>query len=595
MDISPQDNQEIRSLAIAKLKRAASLPRRQPAGAVRAGVALADPGVFQASPASSDGLASEQPRGHAEEYEETLTPARPMADTLCPGAGPSPYTPHDLAAYGHATAAAASRSATPSPSSFRPLAPGRSTPSPLPSLGELRQLHRANSAAGRSAAMNKLMGGPGTPTTPTHGQIGPPPALHRAGSLSSSTMLATHSSPGSTRLRDAEPTPTFGINSPSKRRGPPRTAIGDRGVDAQLGRNTAVDASPDEAPPLARPRLERSYTVGNGGGEERRSVIGRRMMQRLGTRVADRLEALEVPCPVRTAAVRDPDFDTEAEGAKHAMLPADPPASPTITPVDATRMHSVLRDDSPTDPGVGAVAASAATFARSPDTTPSRHAPSAYLGGMSLAPNAALPGDARAPSRISAMSGDDAFEYEAHLRRSASEKRRGTSAGAGKASRGSEDGPHAQPAGSADEESYDGHEALALGEPIAMTPRAPRPLTTDTQRYSDAPTAFEDAELRPPMATFASPVGHLSGHASAMSGSSGGSVSSLDPIARIPFIVPSVGDSPGQNARVRTARGVRERNNSGQKFPVEADESRGSSGYGTPKVERGEWSAGGSG
>lgn len=45
-------------------------------------------------------------------------------------------------------------------------------------------------------------------------------------------------------------------------------------------------ASEGSPPATGRPRLRRSHTVGGGDGEERRSVVGRKMMLRLGNRVA---------------------------------------------------------------------------------------------------------------------------------------------------------------------------------------------------------------------------------------------------------------------------------------------------------------------
>lgn len=60
----------------------------------------------------------------------------------------------------------------------------------------------------------------------------------------------------------------------------------ERNLDLELGPELGSARQAPATPPSAfpRPRLGRSNTVGTGGGEERRSVIGRRMMERLGSR-----------------------------------------------------------------------------------------------------------------------------------------------------------------------------------------------------------------------------------------------------------------------------------------------------------------------
>ena len=256
----------------------------------------------------------------------------------------SPYTPVDLNAYlmneGHSTPTPSrvspldgSHHLLPplSASSSRSHSPAHSNQSisPLPTLSELRNLQRANSAAGRLMAMKKLMGQ--TPPSPT--------SLRRAGSLNvgSRAQLMSRNAADDTGDEedqdedrsnelvdrddvDAEHSRTmedqdlaqelndFGagmLGSPTKQTGAKRNPNRSRRLGSidLLTRNrpeeseevndvddnlqTAV-AAQDVTPPhsATRPRLGRSNTVGTGGGEERRSVIGRRMMERLGTRVA---------------------------------------------------------------------------------------------------------------------------------------------------------------------------------------------------------------------------------------------------------------------------------------------------------------------
>jgi hypothetical protein len=258
----------------------------------------------------------------------------------------SPYTPVDLNAY-----LMNESHSTPTPSRVSPLggshhllpplsasssrshSPSHSNQSisPLPTLSELRNLQRANSAAGRLMAMKKLMGQ--TPPSPT--------SLRRAGSLNvgSRAHLSSRNTANGTvddedqdedrsiELVDrgdddeqehsrstgdqdlAQELNDFGagmLGSPTKQTGAKRNPnrnrrlgsmdlltrnrpeeleeVNDVGDDPPQPIVSAQDVTPP--PSATRPRLGRSNTVGTGGGEERRSVIGRRMMERLGTRVA---------------------------------------------------------------------------------------------------------------------------------------------------------------------------------------------------------------------------------------------------------------------------------------------------------------------
>lgn len=214
--------------------------------------------------------------------------------------------------------------------------PSRS--SPLPTLSELRKLQRANSAAGRLVAMKKLMGE--TPPSPT--------SLRRAGSLNvgvdRGAMMSRENKDGDgpTRFRGqasssqdlVEELDVFGngmLGSPTKRTGagarmrankrmgqtnlqqPASYDDDDEGPNVLSILPTPMEVNelepPDRAlvlpsdPPTtltSKPRLGRSNTVGTGGGEERRSVIGRRMMERLGNRVLKRanVPASQEPQPM---------------------------------------------------------------------------------------------------------------------------------------------------------------------------------------------------------------------------------------------------------------------------------------------------------
>ena len=125
---------------------------------------------------------------------------------------------------------------------------GRSTPSPLPSLGELRTLQRSNSAAARAHAMSRLTGGRNTPSDEEALIQSARPNLQRADSLGMPRML--------------------GMPVVHRQEVPPHASSSDLDV---------------------RPRLQRSFTVSSSNmGEERRSAVGRRMVERLGERKAAR-------------------------------------------------------------------------------------------------------------------------------------------------------------------------------------------------------------------------------------------------------------------------------------------------------------------
>ncbi len=560
-DLSTPSHSEIRSQAIAKLKRAASLPRRQPVG----GDGI-QPRSGTQSPSRSSPMGDNPERNvvaHPSygEYQETLTPER-ATHNFATGQHASPYTPHDLTAYTAALQPQSSASSalqlqsstssahptpSPSPTPSVVLGIGRSTPSPLPSLGELRQLHRANSAAGRLVAMKKLMGQ--DPPSPT--------AIQSAGSIGSTGMLETRSTPG--RPLD------FGMGSPSRRReGPPRTAD-DSDPSARL-------LQADENRVNARPRLERSYTVGNGGGEERRSVIGRRMMQRLGNRVAverlaDGVLSTETGSLGWKAMEVRPNLESQPPEAHHAFAASEVVLAPAIsndeptTPLDSQRFYSIIQDDSPTDPSL--------SRARNEDRaqTSKNETLAAPLDYMHIT--------GRAASRTSAVSGDDAFEYEVHLRRSLSEKER-------KGKMLIQTTPEKEKAGRLVEEL---EEERLVSPPLRNVEMLPD-VGVEPKTGTDTFVTNENDDFLPPLAPFAygpSQIPNL-GHMPASSQSSVASnKSSPDPIARIPFML---GDSRPSRSGTRAGTGTA-RQESMASFPAEVgdggDEGRASSAFISPR------------
>jgi hypothetical protein len=286
---APPTPAELRSQAVAKLKRAASLPRtpngRRPSQSRPAQSANAEERFYGDTP--------QDPSLDQHDHEELLSPSPTAAQyghsTLYPpGSGTGMQRSVSASSsFGIPTPPHASGSgspffgASPSPThpewtafqlaqSFLPsLSPGlnyghaispgqgRNTPSPLPSLGELGKLSRSNSVAARAKAMNKLTGGRETPTPPSawaatddHNLLGVRPNLQRADSLGAPRTLASSTS---------FPTPDH----------LPAPALTDV--------------------PSTRPRLQRSFTVSSTNmKKEERSAVGRRMLERLGERQAAR-------------------------------------------------------------------------------------------------------------------------------------------------------------------------------------------------------------------------------------------------------------------------------------------------------------------
>lgn len=290
----------------------------------------------QASPASNPGndWAAYQ---LAQSYLPSISPVPPASATAPPSSFPANLTP------GAGSGA------------------GRNTPSPLPSLGELRNLSRSNSAAARQNAMNKLIGGAATPTK----------ARNAGAMLSSSEEDVTLSLPGSARALHRSGT----IGVPRMFGMPAETVVDD----------TTITPIPDTALDVPRPRLQRSFTVSSSNmGEERRSAVGRRMVERLGARRAARQQ--------EEHQVRQ--LWEERRRTRGSQKGID-----ISTP-----------DGTPPRPAVA------------PATAPAKPPPTAFaaaVGGGSFAALLAHAGADRTPSR-STQHSDNVFEYEAHLKRSMS-------------------------------------------------------------------------------------------------------------------------------------------------------------------------------
>ncbi len=227
---------------------------------------------------------------------------------------------------------------------------GRNTPSPLPTLGELRTLSRSNSAAARARAMEKLTGGKETPSDEDH------------------TIQAFFSRPNLQRADSL---------------GAPRV------LDLAMSR--ATRGQPAEEPSIAeptesRPRLQRSFTVSSTNmGEERRSAVGRRMVERLAKSKAAKDE-VEVQDEVRQLWEQRRGVPQEFERSEEYGSPAE----------NETTMMQLVETPIPSE---------------SPRPEERR-----VIEGKHLAP------PDRSASQNTMRSGEEAFEYEAHLRRSLSSR-----------------------------------------------------------------------------------------------------------------------------------------------------------------------------
>ncbi|WWC70689.1 uncharacterized protein I206_104640 [Kwoniella pini CBS 10737] len=303
---SPPTPAEVRSQAVAKLKRAASLPRRpdgrRPSLAQAAhhsvdaqatnddGDDLNDPqqrcaglSTLTTSPNPSDTQEVLSPSpvntsfdhaniypspspGSAMQMQRSLSAAsscHPMTTPYYPNTPPAAdWAAMQLAQSYLPTLTPTGLSPNPYPHSV-PIGAGRNTPSPLPTLGEIASLQRSNSNAARAKAMSKLTGGRDTPQQEEDFTLSTPTRVNltRAGTLGGPKML------------DLAIT-----NRPHGNEAPVETL------------------TPAAAMHEARPRLQRSFTVSSSNmGEERRSAVGRRMVERLAERkVARQKEEEEV-------------------------------------------------------------------------------------------------------------------------------------------------------------------------------------------------------------------------------------------------------------------------------------------------------------
>ena len=428
--VSPPTPAELRSQAIAKLKRAASLPRTP--GGKRANSAQTTPDATPLvltptypSLAHPPTHAQDSPSRQHGEGEEVLSPSPVMeafdrsrmyatpsnghpgmamqrsasasSSYHMPSPHLSPYASNLGAPYyansptsAHASDWAAMQMAqsylpsmSPAGNSMPPSsynapggqAIGRNTPSPLPTLGELRTLSRSNSNAARAHAMNKLTGGRNTPASDDE-QVGKGklvhPGLQRADSLGASRMLGAYQ---------------------------PALAV-------------EVDEVKAADPAASRPRLQRSFTVSSTNmGEERRSAVGRRMVAQLGKRrVAREQEEDEVRrlWEERRAATDESDVPDEPND-EHQIL--------DDYHVDDQIERENGADDGGREDEQYSNNNNAATGGQ-PLTTPEYSETAQYLQTSDDMLN--IPD--RSISRGTMRSADEAFEYEAHLRRSLSSR-----------------------------------------------------------------------------------------------------------------------------------------------------------------------------
>lgn len=393
---------EIRTQAVAKLKRAASIPRT-PQGRRPSQRGDAENGDGH-SPSGDGGpsvpVDAVSSNYGQEDRQEMLAPSpqpsssydlSPNRDlSASPTLIPSPIRP---LAYSQSPSPTPDRSgyhlftgASPSQQHFN--VPGRSTPSPLPTLGELRNLSRSNSTAARANAMKKLMGDSSTPDAPII-----KPSLQRADSLGAPTQRYM-----STTM---VPSRSAGVDVPS----------------------LAVDSDHEEdafsaAQSASQVRLGRSHTVGAGGGEERRSAVGRRMMARLGNRAGTPASNNVSPHSASGSASGQESPSRSGLGrqlslselrARANLRKAEPPSPTTVAPA------GVL----PLDPEIPCLVHPSSTedLVDSPVSTSRLYPPT-------LGEALALPSE-RSVSRstnFSTGTGEEAFEYEHHLRRSFSNR-----------------------------------------------------------------------------------------------------------------------------------------------------------------------------
>lgn len=293
---SPQTKAQIRLAAIAKLKRAASLPRntdgRRPVqrhAEARTDDSSSDaegsPGILPVPVEVSSLPRPDIPPSPTNDEQEMLSPSpvqitfdhasiHPSIDHMQMKRSASASSSYNMTSNDYPSptngtnperhAVQLAQSYLPSltqrginsPQQQVPLV-GRNTPSPLPTLGELRTLQRSNSQAARAQAMSKLTGRKGA-------MMNDDVSLHLplSGSLERAGTLGANANPM--------------LSTPSRRR-------------AEFSRPVAQDRYQATTFDEPRPRLQRSFTVSSSNmGEERRSAVGRRMVERLAERRAAR-------------------------------------------------------------------------------------------------------------------------------------------------------------------------------------------------------------------------------------------------------------------------------------------------------------------
>jgi hypothetical protein len=346
--------------------------------------------------------------------------------------------------------------------------------------------------------------------------------------------------------------------------------------------------------------LERSHTVGDGGGEERRSVIGRRMMQRLGNRVAigklgDNSLPILVPTMVsKGMQVEHATIGNRPSGKRHDTFGTNqvflvPPVGRTDDHVDPSSNSQrfnppIIQDDSSSTERYPPLEDSRPSDVDHLQITPTKDTTYSPSPSTTLAPLDYMHPSGRAPSRTSAVSEIDAFEYEVHLRRSLSEKER-------KGRLQKQITPEKEKTGRLDEEEIEEERLvspLARNEEILPDTDLPTKLNVGTSLPPDDRSKGYEGNTNsvPPLAISPSdsyhspiPLGHMppASPESSLTSNNGSS----DPMARIPFMLAGSDDTrpPRLGPRLRTGR-----EESMASFPAEVgegDEGR-SSGFGTP-------------
>ncbi|WVQ80725.1 hypothetical protein IAT38_002830 [Cryptococcus sp. DSM 104549] len=586
---SPPSSAQVRSQAIAKLKRAASLPRgadgRRPSqrharasGEEEEGAPMADDSFEAPQPSLEDAVQPPYTPGalaegvqdagdddRRDDEQEMLSPS-PVAtafdhSNIYPSVHPIHMQRSASAAssYNHMVHTNGAYYGQPSPTtgvapdwhaiqlaqSYLPsLTPpslgqnaypqsvpiaGRNTPSPLPTLGELRTLQRSNSQAARAKAMSKLTGGR---DTPSDDDIAVHPSPSRAGGLQRAGTLGA-----------------LGANRMMRLPVPRMDAPGDR-------EEVAAPPPQDEDQPIAfaepRPRLQRSFTVSSSNmGEERRSAVGRRMVERLAERRQQREQEEEEVKRLwqeRRAA---------AEAAEQHPAPQD--LAGELAVPEQQQQEEYTDGEAPRD-----AVDPLPILARTSPVAPAYEPESAYPADMpSYGAAEMLAAPDRPASRGTMRSVQ--FEYEDHLRRSLSSR---TARGAM--------GTNTEPV-PAIVMSEDGHDDPRESLQPSPLPEIAEPIGEDDE--SGDAVEEHHSPLLPPHPHFATPTRHAP-HSSTSTQStvqgtqSPGGSSTLSGLDSMMFVMGGTGTPPGQSG----AAGERVKGRE-QHWPSEVD---GGSDWGTP-------------